>query len=88
MTKFLSVLKLHTGQEFCHKIKPPLKKIIKNIIHTQNCIMISHSSGIVSTENMIDQMSSPIGNLVASPFMRTVADKNNTKYMMLRMIDV
>lgn len=50
--------------------------------------MISHSSGIVSTEMIIDHISSPIDSLVASPFMRIVADKNSIKYIMLSTTDV
>lgn len=55
---------------------------------TQNCIMISHNSGIVSIEKIIDHMRSPIDSRVARPLIRTVADKNNIKYMMLRITDI
>ena len=43
---------------------------------------------MVNTENIIDHMSSPIDNLVARPFMRIVAERNSTKYIMLSIIDV
>ena len=50
--------------------------------------MISHNSGIVSIEKIIDHMSNPIDSRVARPFIRTVADKNNIKYMMLSITDM